>query len=291
MSTVNTYFDDPAINREYIHWREKIGADANATDNVDNVLSVDEALRAHFLVAEFFADEENGLGGIGPRDNDGHLLHSAVARQTAGYNGVDKWTDEFDVAATVFFGLVKNHPFHDGNKRTALLSVLHLLAKQGYTASAGKKRFENLVVAIANGGHRRTDLYRHLRAETSSASDADVAYISSLLKQMMRKLDRSRHPLTYRRINQLLKSHGFEMKGAHDNRIGIVRIADDQAIGRVGFPGMSKQVSKSDTKKIRAMCNLTEAAGYDSRAFYNGMDSMNFLLSEYAAPLRRLAHR
>jgi len=288
MPTYHQYFNNPAINREYIRWRENIGADADAHEHA---LNVDEVLRAHFLIAEFFDEEENGLGGLGPRDNTGNLLHSAISRQFVSFGGVSKWTADFDIAATALFGLVKNHPFHDGNKRTALISVLHLLAKQGHTASVEKRRFETLVVSLANGRHRREDLYRHLRAETSSADDADVAYASSRLKMMTRPLDRSRRALTYRGINQLLKSHGYEMKKPHDNRIGIVRIKDERTIGHAGFPGMSKQVSKSDITKIRKMCKLQETDGYDSRAFFNGADGMDVLLSEYAAPLRRLAHR
>ena len=288
MSAVQLYFNNPAINREYIRWHENIDANADANERA---LTVDEVLRAHFLIAEFFDEEENGLGGLGPRDTTGNLLHSAISRQFVSFNDVHKWTADFDIAATVLFGLVKNHPFHDGNKRTALISVLHLLAKQGHTASVEKRRFEDLVVSLAEGRHRRRDLYQHLHVEKSSADDADVAYVSSHLRRMTRPLDHSRRALTYRGINQLLKSHGHEMKGPHDNTIGIVRIEDDQVIGRVGFPGMSKQISKGGIAKIRKMCKLQEADGYDSRAFFNGADGMDVLLSEYAAPLRRLAHR
>lgn len=288
MQTAATYFDNPAINREYLRWRKKIGAQI---ETPENALSADEVLRAHFYIAEFFDDEQSGLGGLGPRDRGGDLLHSAISRQFTGYGGVKKWEDDFDVAASLLFGLVKNHPFHDGNKRTALLAVLHLLAKHGRTASARKKKFEDMVVSIVDNRHRKNDLYRYLREQKQSADDADVAYISYKLKEMTRSIDRSRRALTYRAMNRLLKERGFEMKNPHDNTIGIIRTEDKQRIGQIGFPGMSKQVAKSVEKKIRDMCELRETDGYDSRAFYNGADDMMFLLAEYATPLRNLAHR
>ena len=283
------YFDNPAINREYIRWKKKIGGEDAPDDS--RALTAGEALRAHFLIAEFFADETKGLGGIGPRDKNGDLLHSALSRQFTGFDGVQKWTDDYQIAATALFGLVKTHPFHDGNKRTALLSVLHLLEKQGYTAAAKKRDFESLVVALADNKHRQNSLYKYLRGENTAADDADVKYLAFRLKEMTRKLDRTRHTLTYRQLNGLLKQHGHEMKDPHNNYISIIRMQDNQNIGRVGFPGMTKQLSKGDLSKVRKICGLSEKRGYDSKAFFNGAEGMDFLLSEYAEPLRRLADK
>ena len=288
---ISHYFDHPDIHREYLRWRNKINGDAAATIGDDIALSVGEVLRAHFLIAEFFADEDNGIGGIGPRDTNAHLLHSAVSRQFVAFGGTQKWTDNFQIAATALFGLIKNHPFYDGNKRTALLSVLHLLEKQGYTAAVPKKRFENFVVGISENRYRRESLYRYFCHKDMSPDDAAISYIAYELKNMTRRLDRSRRALTYRQLNGLLKSHGFELKNPRHRKIGVIRMEDEQVIGHIGFPGMSRQVNKTDLKKTRIICQLSEADGFDSKAFFNGTENMDYLLSEYAAPLRRLADR
>ena len=281
-------FDHPKIESEYQRWMKKVGA-SNGGDR--NALSVGEVLRAHFLIAEFFADEKKGLGGVGPRDKEGHLLHSALSRQFSEFGGVRKWNDEFHIAATALFGLLKNHPFHDGNKRTALLSVLHLLEKQGRRTEEKKIKWENLVVAVADNRHRSNDLYRHIRSNAADAPDADVAYIASRLRMMTRRRERTDHLLTYRQMNRLLRSHQFEMRTPRNNQIGIFRIGERQALGHVGFPGMSREVARGDLKKIRGICGLSENDGWDSKAFFNGAEGMDFLLSEYAEPLRRLAVR
>ncbi len=284
-------FDNPLIKREYDRWVKKLNRTGACADaDTDTSLNWREVLCAHFLVAEFFAADGGGLGGAGPRDRDAALLQSALSRQFVEFGGVQKWRDHYQIAATALFGLIKNHPFQDGNKRTALLSVLHLLEKQGYTAAVEKRKFENLTVAIADNRHRQNSLYKHLRIEYV-ADDADIAYIASLLNQMTRRLDRSHRALTYRQVNGLIKNHGFEMRDPKRNSIGIVRASDNQSIGRVGFPGMSKQISRTNIKQVRDICALTKKDGYDSAAFYNGVGGMDSLLLEYAAPLRRLADR
>ena len=284
-------FDSPAIQREYERWTKKLEASGAATDAGTDTLNWREVLDAHFLIAKFFAAEGSELGGLGPRDWDGALLQSALARQFVGFGGVQKWHDHYQIAATALFGLIKNHPFHDGNKRTALLSVLHLLEKQGYTAAVDKREFERLTVAIASNRYRRNSRHKHRQSESRAGVDMYVAYIASELIQMTRRLDRSHRALTYRQLNGLIKEHGFEMRNPHDNRINIFRICDNRSVGRIGFPGMSKEVAKGEIKNTRMLCCLTVKDGFDSKAFYNGAGGMDSLLLEYAKPLRRLANR
>ncbi|MDD9823192.1 MAG: type II toxin-antitoxin system death-on-curing family toxin [Gammaproteobacteria bacterium] len=283
-------FDNPAIQREYERWAKKLEASGAAADAGTDTLNWREVLDAHFLIAKFFAANGGGLGGLGPRDRNGELLQSALSRQFVAFGGIQKWEDQYHIAATILFGLIKNHPFHDGNKRTALLSVLHLLNKQGYIAAVEKRKFENLTVAVAENRHRQNTLYKHL-LDGYTADDADIAYIASRLKQMTRRLDRSKHQLTYRQLNGLIKAHGFEMRNPHRNRINIFRIRDNRSVGRIGFPGMSKEVAESEVQNTRKLCHLTVKDGFDSKAFYSGIAGMNELLEGYAGPLRRLADR
>ncbi|MCY4245863.1 MAG: type II toxin-antitoxin system death-on-curing family toxin [Gammaproteobacteria bacterium] len=283
-------FDNPAIQREYERWVKKLEVSGAAMDAGTDTLNWREVLDAHFLVADYFAAEGDGLGNVGPRDRNGELLHSALSRQFVAFGGVQKWHTNYQVAATALFGLIKNHPFHDGNKRTALLSVLHLLEKQGYTAAVDKRKFESLTVAIADNRQRQNTLYKHLRSDYT-ADDADIAYIASRLNQMTRRLDRSHRALTYRQLNGLIKDHGYEMRGPKNNFIKIIRIDDGQVIGQVVFPGMSKQIARGSIKRVRRICGLMEEHGFDSKAFYNGIGGMDSLLLEYAGPLRRLADK
>lgn len=71
-----------------------------------------EALHGEVLAAS------GGLAGL----RDAGLLESAVARpqHLVAYGGDPSL---FDLAASLCVGLVQNHPFVDGNKRTALLAA------------------------------------------------------------------------------------------------------------------------------------------------------------------------
>jgi hypothetical protein len=62
-------------------------------------------------------------------------------------------------------------------------------------------------------------------------------------------------------------------------------------IGRIGYPGETKQVTKGDLRKIRKQCELTSQHGIDSQSFYHNVDDMTSLLAEYQENLRRLANR
>lgn len=60
-------------------------------------------------------------GSFGVRDLG--LIESAVARPESSFDGNDLYTSIFDKAAALLQSLLKNHPFVDGNKRTALISA------------------------------------------------------------------------------------------------------------------------------------------------------------------------
>ena len=57
------------------------------------------------------------------------LLESAVAAPQATIMGEPLFTDPVDIAAAYLFYLCRNHPFVDGNKRTALATCLVFLSE------------------------------------------------------------------------------------------------------------------------------------------------------------------
>ena len=125
------------IRREYERWGRMVGLeDPYASPSTLGILDV---LRAHFLIADFFYEIGVGLGGVGPRDLN--LLHSAVSRQFTEFGSAKKWTNGFETCATLFYGLIKDHPFHDANKRTAFLSALYHLHKMGRCPTVSQDEF------------------------------------------------------------------------------------------------------------------------------------------------------
>ena len=76
------------------------------------------------------------------------LLESALDRpkNAAAYEGADLVTQ----AATLMWGLVRNHPFSDGNKRTALVVTRVFLEMNGQSLVMSHDDKFELVVSVAN---------------------------------------------------------------------------------------------------------------------------------------------
>jgi len=74
-------------------------------------------------------------GSSGLRDTA--LLESAVAAPQATYGGEPLLKDVVEIAAAYLFYLCGNHPFVDGNKRTALASCLVFLEANGRLPDPG----------------------------------------------------------------------------------------------------------------------------------------------------------
>jgi death-on-curing protein len=133
------------IEEEYERWKNIVGLDDPYQS--DDTLGLHDLLTAHFLIIDYFAEKKYAFGGVGPRNLD--LLHSSLSRQFTGYGGAKKWNGIFENCATLMFGLIMNHPFHDANKRTALLAVLSLLHRKKHIITLQQKKLDSLVVAIA----------------------------------------------------------------------------------------------------------------------------------------------
>lgn len=93
-------------------------------------------------------------GGVGVRDEG--LLDSALQRP------VNKMSyqspDLADLAAAYAFGIARNHPFIDGNKRTALVASRTFLLINGFQISASPDEKLRAFLALAAGNLSEEDL-------------------------------------------------------------------------------------------------------------------------------------
>jgi death-on-curing protein len=88
---------------------------------------------SHPTVAAVLAIHEEVLAAHGgsPGLRDESLLESAVAAPQATKMGRAIIRDPIEVGAAYLFYLCRNHPFVDGNKRTALAACLVFLSENG----------------------------------------------------------------------------------------------------------------------------------------------------------------
>lgn len=98
-----------------------------------------------FAVHERQLAEHGGLAGI----KDAGLLESAVNRPLNKHAyGED---DPFVLAAAYAFGIARNHPFNDGNKRTAWVMARLFLRLNGISIAFDKADAIGMVLALASG--------------------------------------------------------------------------------------------------------------------------------------------
>jgi len=104
--------------------------------------TLDEVVAVHFRVAQ----KTGGSSGV--RDWD--LLSSALARPQASFSGQDLYPDIFLKAAALIQSLILNHPFVDGNKRTALASMEYFLYLNGASIKNTQKEKVSFTIWVEN---------------------------------------------------------------------------------------------------------------------------------------------
>lgn len=291
-------FSSEKIKFEYERWAKQFGNEDPYDGN--ETVGILDVLRAHFLIVDYFYAQGSGIGGIGPKSPE--LLHSAIYRQFVSFGGRDKWNDPYHKAATLVFGLVKDHPFHDANKRTGLLTMLFALHKMKRMPTAGPKEWEDLTVMIAEGSLQES--YRRAKELAKKDDEYDVRFVADFLKRNSRPREAIHHTITFQELDRRLKHFGFCLSNPQGNYIDVSKITQSSGflglgkkkikmdrVIKIGFPSWKTQVNKSTIDNVRAATKLIPERGVDSKIFYQGADPLNSIIDEYSEPLRRLAFR
>ena len=97
--------------------------------------------------------EHGGAAGV----RDMGLLESALARPR-NRRAYDRRADVFALGAAYAYGLARNHPFVDGNKRVALVAAALFLELNGWSLEAPEVETAVIFEALAADATRETDL-------------------------------------------------------------------------------------------------------------------------------------
>jgi death-on-curing protein len=110
--------------------------------------------------------EHGGAEGV----RDLGLLTSALARpqHLAAYAE----PDAFELAAAYAFGIVRNHPFVDGNKRTAFVAAVLFLLDHGYELLAPDPNCVAMMLQLAEGQASAADFATWLRQSCGPTEEA-----------------------------------------------------------------------------------------------------------------------
>jgi len=267
-------------------------------------LAAAEVRQIHEALVFDFAQSKDPISPIGIRSED--LLESAVSRQLVGYDGVRKFPDPIDNAATLLYGICSNHPFFNGNKRTALVAMLVHLDKNKLTLFDTNQ--DDLYDLMINVAKHTIVLHFDKRSRTKEvlrySSDQEVGAIAKWIRERASRLTRGEKLITFRELKRILHSHDYALENPHDNSIDIVRYEEVRVgllfrrkvttvrkrIGDMCWPGENQQVSIKEVKRVRKMCQLCEEDGVDSDSFYGSAVVIDAFVNRYRRILKRLAH-
>lgn len=285
------------LRQEYQRW---VGLYPDIEELQYPLMNVSDILRAYFILADYFSDptapeqSESMLVGI----RDMNLMISAIGRQAASFGGKAKYTQPLEICATLFFGLVKNHAFSDGNKRTALLTLLYQLDCYGFRPLATQKQFERLVVAVAanqlNEAYRKE--WRH--SNLKDATDRSVEIITRLLKQMTKRKSGAFHlDITARDFIQAFNEipdctcevdgQKIKLRREVKKKIWFSRGSDNIKTFAIPFRGETRSIGAGTVREVLDALDLYDQYA-DYKGFFEGADPRYMLIQQFEGPLRRL---
>ena len=114
------------------------------------------------IIKAFHDRQINEYGGL-PGLRDEGLPVSALSRPENAYHYSDPKPDVAELAAAYGFGLAKNHPFNDANKRTAFIAMRLFLKLNGYDLAASPKEKYTTIIGVAVSDYSEDELAQWIK--------------------------------------------------------------------------------------------------------------------------------
>lgn len=257
-------------------------------------LSTTDVLAVHETLAADFAAADDPISPAGIKSHA--LLESAVSRQFTGYGDRLKYDTPASNAATLTYGVCCNHPFHNGNKRTALVSMLCHLDRNDLTFEEKTSHDDLYTFMLKVASHAFSEA-----GKKGDQSDREVEQMTRWIRKRTRRVERGERVVTFRELRGILTSFGFVLEDLRNNSVDVVRYEERRTwlglkkqthrsrIMRMSYPSDGQVVGKGLLRDVRERCFLTETHGVDSHTFYAKSRATDYFVRNYRGLLRRLA--
>jgi death-on-curing protein len=110
------------------------------------MIKIEEVEKIHDILIEKFG------GSKGIRDRG--ILESAINRPYQTFDKIDLYPTTVEKAAAIFESIISNHPFVDGNKRTAYVLMKLILLENNLDLVVGQNEKYEFVIKAAKGEWR-----------------------------------------------------------------------------------------------------------------------------------------
>ena len=251
-------------------------------------LTGDDVRAIHEQLVSYFADHSDPIEPPGVRNDN--LLESAIERPKTALGDVRKYPTVEMAGAALLHSLVHNHPFHNGNKRTGLVSMLAFLDLNRLLITCDEDELFKTVLRIA----------QHAIATGAQLPDREVAYISEWISTNSRSIELGDRPIPFRRLRKLLTRHECICDPPKGNHVTVTRSSErkrrlrkSQEVilsAQVPYRDVGREIPKSTIARLRKELELDEPHGIDSASFYdNAPAAAGEFVLQFRKTLRRLA--
>ncbi len=256
-------------------------------------LTVDEVRSIHDALENDASQANDPIWPPGVKSEDS--LASALMRPQSGHGVEPKYPTVEMAAAALVHSLVHNHPFHNGNKRAAVVSLLVFLDRhnQWLRDSVDKGVLFRWMLEVTN--HQilpKGFVYDRV-------ADREVLVIAEWIRRNSRPVSRSERPTTWRKLRGILE-HEFDCS-INPRGTGVLV---ERTISERGFLGRKKrhtrrfqfvpagdgrEVGLGTIKQMRRELQLDESHNVDSVIFYGDERTPDEFIVRYRSLLRALA--
>jgi death-on-curing family protein len=254
--------------------------------------SVEQVSMIHEELVSDFAASKDPISPSGVKSPA--MLESAVHRPDTANGNMRKYPTVEMAAAALLHALVHNHPFHNGNKRTALVAMIVFIDEHGLVLTANENELFKLVLQLAQ--HALVD------GDRGDLPDREVLAVARWLKSRVRWKERGDRALPWRELRRILTELGCQCEAAsRGQRMTVTRrlARGSTWLGRKRTVTLTstftnvqdgRDVDRNIVSRLRHDLELDDTNGVDSAAFYAdaALSTSDFIRS-YQGLLRRLA--
>ena len=262
--------------------------------DTESIIGLHELLSNNIhLLEEMDPVEPRGVKNLG-------LLESAVNRQLTGSGEFYKYPNPCLNAATLVYGVIKNHAFHNGNKRAGLLAMIKHLYVNGYVLNPqlDSKELYEILIAIADNKLRDFYMRNHkkytfIQSKEEKRSEiweyeTEVRFIAFWLKKNSKakentykgelKISKLKSLLENKNIKIVQNGSRLEVYIEKENKfLGITLGSKIQNKKEYSLGSNRTTIRRGTLAALRTDFNLTKIHGIDDTFFY---DEEAFLDSE-----------
>ena len=254
-------------------------------------LTEEDVLSIHNSLVSDFAMSDDPISP--PEVRDINLVGSAISRQHTSWGNELKYQTVEMTAAALMHSLVFNHCFYNGNKRTALVSMLAFLDMNSVIATCTENELYQFTLNVAR--HKIVD------SRLDRLNDREVHEMALWIRSNSRKVEKGERPIPWLRLRRILNRYDceFSTETGKGNRLIIQRRVENTGRmrrrrrtlleSRPTWSGDGSTVGRGTLHQIRKELELDEEHGVDSKVFYEAEAEPDDFIQVYRTVLRRLA--